>query len=192
MRIFYPWLLLIASSLLSTQVSAQNILRASAPVKISSWTQMTEVGDWITGDPYGCSTWSPKDSEIESGKEFMQKATCSVDDSRTTITFEKNSADGKTKNLASETESVTRAVSLSQKAIGTKIHSCNWSTVDPKSYLAIGRANSSYTHGLLNGKIIWSSSGIRSGYFAGAEYTDLPGGYRSSEYRFYAICINSL
>ncbi|WOF81647.1 hypothetical protein P5704_027595 (plasmid) [Pseudomonas sp. FeN3W] len=174
-------------SILSASASAENVIRASAPVLQSKWVAQYVEGEWIAGQLYSCTAWLPKASSQETGVKFTQTRTCQQDETREIRKYEQNNITKKIRNETVSSESRTFSIAQSQEAMGA---TCSFSPVSPYSFIAIAK-DSTYTEGRLNDNLIWAGGPINDGYYTGAEKTSGSGGTLNyPNYYFYEICKN--
>lgn len=175
-------------SILSFTANAQNIMRASAPVKQANWIQMEKAGDWVKGFLYNCSAWTPSTSSVGPGVSFTQTRNCYQEETRTVSKFEQNDATHAVRNETTTSETRILTVEDSQEAVGESFK-CHFQAYSPYSFIAINKSNSKNTEGQIDGNRLWTNIAIPSSYKIGATKSSSDGGnLNHKDWYFYEIC----
>jgi hypothetical protein len=112
--------------LISSQVYSNptfNVIIGSDDVeyKVSKWYEVEpEYTEWVYGEEYNCSDWSPLLTDYNYGIDFEQSKSCSIDKTRTVQEREKNTITGEFRNVGEAyEEKVTKTNNYDQDATGT-------------------------------------------------------------------------
>lgn len=131
-------LTLAVYALCSPLASAENIIRAKASIQPAAstpgvWRAIEDrVGEWITVNPPGCSSWIPQPSDQPVGVAFQQSRFCYPNKYRLVQAQEQNSKTGEIRAVGDEEEESAPRYSEWRMAYGTKEpKTCRY---DPDNY----------------------------------------------------------